>query len=155
MSRPFIFVRKANDLSLGFLDLCPIHHYIHFYVAYLHALMQIDHHSLFYLFDFFYLCSITPFHFTSYDLFLFSSYLMFDLGSTSTLYSCLFDATIHLSSLFVWGPLGPGLMTFPTHCISCTRGMGIVSLGLLSLVFFRFFHPKTLAYVTFRVRRPP
>ena len=80
---------------------------------------------------------------------------MFDMGSASTLYSYLFDATIHLSSLFVLRPLGLGLMTFSMHCISCTRGMGIVSLGFLSLVSFRFFHPITLAYVTSRVWRPP
>ena len=46
-------------------------------------------------------------------------------------------------------------MTFSMHCISCTRGMGIISLGSLSLVSFRFFHPITLAYVTSRVWRPP
>ena len=62
---------------------------------------------------------------------------------------------IPLSSLLVWGPLGPGLMTFSTHCISCMRGMGIISLGALSLVSFHFFHPITLAYVTSRVWRPP
>ena len=50
-----IFVRDASDISLGFLDPCPIRHYIYFYVTYLHALMQVDHHSLFYLFAFFYL----------------------------------------------------------------------------------------------------
>ena len=113
-----------------------------------HALMQGDHHSLFYLFAFFHLYFIPPFHSTSSYLILFSFCLMFDMGSTSTLYSCLFDVSIHLSSLFVWGPLGPGLMTFSTHCISCTRGMGITSLGSLSLVSFRFFYPITLAYVT-------
>ena len=46
---------------------------------------------------------------------------------------------IHLLSLFVWGSLGPRLMMFSTHCISCIRGMGIISLGLLSLVSFHFF----------------
>ena len=80
---------------------------------------------------------------------------MFDLGSVSTLYSFLFDVTIYLSSLFVWGSLGLELMTFSTHCISCTRGMGIISLGSLSLVSFHFFHLITLAYVTSCVWRPP
>ena len=77
-------MRVASDFSLGFLDPCHIHHYIHFYVTYLHALMQVDHHSLFYLFVFFYLYFIPQFHSTSSDLFLFSSCLMFDLSSTST-----------------------------------------------------------------------
>ena len=61
---------------------------------------------------------------------------------------------IPLSSLLVWRPLDLGLMTFSMHCISCMRGMGIISLGSLSLVSFQF-HPITLAYVTSRVRRPP
>ena len=42
-----------------------------------------------------------------------------------------------------------------THCISCMRGYGIISLGLLSLVSFRFFHLIALAYFTSRVLRPP
>ena len=142
------FLREVSDLFLVSLDLCSIHHYIHFYVTYLHTLMQVDHHSFFYLFVFFYLYFIPSFHFTSFDLFLFSSCLMFDLGSSSTLYSCSLDVSIPLSSLFVWGSLGLRLMMFSTHCISCMKGMGIISLGSLSLVSFRFFHPKTLAYVT-------
>ena len=44
---------------------------------------------------------------------------------------------------------------FLTHCISCMRGMGIISLGLLSLVSVHFFHPITLAYITSHVLRPP
>ena len=86
-----IFVRETSDFSLGSLDPCPIRHYIHFHETYLHALMQVDHHSHFYLFVFFYFYFIPPFHYTSSDSFLFSSCLMFDLGSTSTLYSFLFD----------------------------------------------------------------
>ena len=117
--------------------------------------MQVDHHSLFYLFVFFYLYFIPPFLSTSSDFFLFSSCMMFDLGLASTLYSCLFDMPIPLSLLFTWGSLGPQLMMFSTYCISCMRGMGIKYLGLLSLVSFRFFHPITLAYVTSGVLRPP
>ena len=98
---------------------------------------------------------IPPFHPTSFDLILLSFCFMFDLGLVHTHHTCSFDVTIHLSSLFVWGPLGPGLMTFSTHCISCMRGMGIISLGSLSLVSFHFFHHITLAYVTSRVWRPP
>ena len=80
---------------------------------------------------------------------------MFDLGLAATLYSCLFDMSIPLSSLFMWGSLGLRLMMFSMHCISCMRGIGIMSLGSLSLVSYRFFHPKTLAYVMSRVLRPP
>ena len=108
------------------------------------------------------LCRLTITHFPiflSSPIFilflLFSSCLMFDLGSTSTLYSCLFDMSIPLSSLFVWGPLGPGLMTLSMHCISRIRGMGIISLGSLSLVSFHLFHPITLAYLISHVWRPP
>ena len=117
--------------------------------------MQVAHHSLFHFFVFFHLYFIPPFHSTSSYFFLFSSCSMFDLGSMSTLCSCLFDVFIHLSSLFAWGPLGPGLMTFYMHCISCMRGMGVISLGSLSLVSICFVHPITLAYVTSRVLRPP
>ena len=102
----------------------------------------------------FYPYFIPPFHYISSNFILFSSCLMFDMSSASALHACLFDVTIHLSLLFVWGPLGPGLMKFSTHCISCTRGMGIISLGSLSLVSFHFFHLITLAYVTSRVWRP-
>ena len=109
----------------------------------------------FYLFAFFHLYLIHPFHSTSSYLIFFSFCLMFDLGLVHTHHTCLFEVSIHLSSLFVWGPLGPGLMTFSTHCISCMRGMGIISLGFLSLVSFHFFHFITLAYVTSRIWRPP
>ena len=150
-----IFVREASDLSLGSLDPCLILHYIHFHVTYLHALIQVDHHSFSYLFVFSYLYLIPLFYSTSSDFFLLSSWLMFDLGSASTLYYCLFDVSTLLLSLFMWGSLGPRLMTFSMHCISCMRGMRIISLGSLSLVSFHFFNPTTLAYVTSRVLRPP
>ena len=100
--------------------------------------MQVDHHSFFYLFVFFYFYFIPSFHSTSFDFFLFSSCSMFDWGSTSTHYICLFDMFIHLSSLFVWEPLGPRLMTFPTHCISCMRGMGIIIIGIFEPSFLLF-----------------
>ena len=124
-------------------------------VTIFHALMRVDHHSFFYLRAFFYPYFIPPFDLTSSDFIIFSSCSMFDMGSTSTLYSCLLDVTIHLSPFFVWGPLDSGLMTFSMHCISCTRGMRIISLGSLSLVSFHFFHPITLAYITSCVWRPP
>ena len=107
--------------------------------------MQVDHHSLSYLFTFFYLCSIHSFHHTSFDFFLSSSCLMFDLGSASTLYSCLFNVSIPLSSHFVWEPLSPGFMTFPTHCISCMRGMGIVIIGIFEPSFLSFLSPYYLS----------
>ena len=106
-------------------------------------------------FTFLSFCFITPFRSTSSNFFIFSSFLMFDLGLALTLYYCLFDIFIHLSSLFVWGSLGLRLMMFSMHCISCMRGMRIISLGLLSLVSFRFFHLKILAYVMSRILRPP
>ena len=115
--------------------------------------LTITHFPIFFVF--LYLYFILSFHSTLSDFFILSSYLMFDLGSTSTLYSYLFDMSIPLSSLFMWGSLGSLLMMFSTHCISCTRGMGIISLGLLSLVSSCFFHPITLAYVTSHVLRPP
>ena len=41
-----------------------------------------------------------------------------------------------------------------TCCISYMRAWALI-IGYLSLVFFRFYHPITLAYVTSRVLRPP
>ena len=140
MSCPFDFCERNERPFFnvfGSLSYSSLHPF--FYVTYLHALIRVDHHSLFYLFVFFYLYFIPQFYLFSSNFFIFSFCSMFDLGSVSTLYSCLFDVFIPLSSLFVWGPLGPGLMTFSMHCISCMRGMGIISLGLLSLVSFRFF----------------
>ena len=62
---------------------------------------------------------------------------------------------IHLLSFSMWESLGPRLMMFSMHCVSCMRGMRIISLGSLSLVSFYFFHPITSTYVTSRVLRPP
>ena len=116
-----------------------------------HALMLVDHHhSLLSLFVFFYPYFIPPFHSTSYDFILFSSCLMFDIRLVHTHHNCLFDVSIHLSSLFVWRSLGPGLMTFSTHCISCTKGMGIISLGSLSLVSFHFLSFPSPYYLSLR-----
>ena len=114
-------------------------------VTIFHALMQVDYHSLFYLFVFFYLYFIPPFYLISSNFFIFSSCLVFDLGSSSTLYSCLFDMSIPLSSLFVWRPPSPGLMTFPTHCISCIRGMGIIIIGIFEPSFLLFLSPYYLS----------
>ena len=101
MSNPFDFCERGKRPFLRISGSLPYSSLHPFYVTYLHALMQVDHHSLFYLFVFFYLYFIPPFHSISSDFFLFSSYLMFDLGLASTLYSCLFDMSIPLSSLFV------------------------------------------------------
>ena len=150
-----IFVREASNLSLGFLDPCPIRHYIHFYVTYLHVLMQVDHHSLFYLFVFFHLYFIPPFHSTSSDFFIFFIMLDVWLGFSIHTLFLLIRYVIHLLSFSMWESLGPQLMMFSTHCVSCMRGMGIISLGSLSLVFFHFFHHITSTYVTSRVLKPP
>ena len=155
MSRPFDFCERGErpffSIPRSLLYIIPSVSDVTIF----HALMQVAHHSLFQLFAFFYLYFIPLFRSTSSYFFLFSSCSMFDLGSMSTLYYFLFDVFIPLSSLFAWGRLDPGLMTFSMHCISCMRGMGIISLGSLSLVSICFVHPITLAYVTSRVLRPP
>ena len=155
MIRPFVFLWEMRATFLHYLWILALSIIPSISdVTTFHTLMQVDHHSLSYLFVFSYPYLIHPFHSTSSDFIIFSSCLMFDMGSASTLYSCLFDVTIHLSLFFAWGPLGPGLMTFSTHCISCMRDMWIISLGSLSLVSFYFFHPITLAYVMSCVWRP-
>ena len=147
-------MRESSNFSLGFLYPYPIRHYIHFYVTYLLALMQVDHLSFFFI----YLPS-----------FIFSLFLHFTLSHLVVFFLILLDVwlgfgihtlflliwyVIHLLSFFMWESLGLQLMMFSMHCISCMRGMGIISLGLLSLVSFCFFHPITLAYVTSQVLRP-
>ena len=108
-----------------------------------HALMQGDHHSLFYLFAFFHLYFIPLFPFTSSYLILFSFCLMFDMGSTFTLYSCLFDATIHLSSLFVWVPRsGTHDISYALHIMH--EGYGDCIIGIFEPSFLSFLSPYYL-----------
>ena len=135
-----IFVREMSDLSLMFLDPCHIHHYIHFFMWLIFMLwygLTITHFSI------------------SLSSFIFILFLNFTCSHLISLFShpawCLI--WVHhphfilaylicpflYHHFFVWGCLGPLLMMFSTHCISCIRGMGIISLGLLSLVSFRFF----------------
>ena len=128
------------------MDLCLIRHYIHFYVTYLHALMQVDHHLLSYLFVFFYFCSITPFCSTSSNSFLFSSYLMFDLGSTPTLYYCLLDMSFIYYHFFVWEPLGPWLMRFFFYALHLMHeGYGDYIIRIFEPNFLSFLSPYYLS----------
>ena len=90
---------------------------------------------------------IPLFHHTSSDFILFSFCLMFDMGSVSTHYTCLFDVTIHLSSLFVWGPLGPGLMIvfYALHLMH--EGYGDYIIGIFEPSFLSFL---SLYYLSLR-----
>ena len=147
-------MRESSNFSLGFLYPYPIRHYIHFYVTYLHALMQVDHHSFFLS-----ICLLLSLFYSSISLYLiwflfFLILLDVWLGFGIHTLFLLIWYVIHLLSFFMWESLGLQLMMFSMHCISCMRGMGIISLGLLSLVSFCFFHPITLAYVTSQVLRP-
>ena len=150
----FLWERRATFLQdLSILAIFVITSIFMWLISILWCMLAITHFSIFLSSSIF----ILFLHFTLHHLisFFFSSCLIFDLGSTSTLYSYLFDMSIPLLSLFMWESLGLWLMMFSTHCISCIKGMGVILLGLLSLVSFHFFHPKTLAYVTSRVLRPP
>ena len=151
-----IFMRETNDFSLGSLDPCPICHYIHFHMIYVHTLMQVDHHSHFYLFAFFYLYFIPLFHSTSSDSFFFlillDVWLKFNIHILFLLIRCVHSFII----TFCVGILRSATHeVFSTHCISCMKGMRIISLRFFSLVSFHFFHLISLAYVTSRVLRPP
>ena len=141
---PFVFVRETSDLSLVSMDPCSIHHSVYFRCDYFPCFdaswPSLTFLSLRLLLSYF----IPPFHSTSSYLILFLSCLMFDMSSASALHACLFDVTIHLSSLFVWGPLSPGLVTFSTHCISCTRGMGDYIIGIFEPSFLSFLSPYYL-----------
>ena len=120
--------------------------------------LTITHHS-FFVFSFIF---ISLFHFISFCLIWFLSFLnlldvrlRFNIHTLFLLILLIFDMSIPLLSLFMWKPLGLGLMRFSMDCILCMRGMGIVSLGLLSIVSFSFFHPITLAYISSQVLSPP
>ena len=54
-----------------------------------------------------------------------------------------------------WTSLDPWFMRFSTHIAFYTWGYGFLSLGILSLVSFHFFHPITLAYISSHILRPP
>ena len=100
--------------------------------------MQVDHHSLFHLSAFSYLYFIPPFHSTSFGFFLFSFYLMFDLGLVSTLYSCLFDMFIHLLSFFSCGILRSAThgVFYALHLMH--EGCGDYIIGIIEPSFLSF-----------------
>ena len=140
MSHPFDFCERDEWLFFnisGSLFYPSFHLFRMWLFSMLWCRMTITHFSI--SSSSFYPYFIPPFHSISSYLILFPFCFMFALGLVHTHHTCSFDVTIHLSSLFMWGPLGPGLMTFSTHCISCMRGMRIISLGLLSLVSIHFF----------------
>ena len=148
MSRPFVFVRETSDI---FFSISGSLLYPSFYLFWMWLLFMlwcgltithffISSPSTIFIFYF-----IPPFHPTSSYLILFSYCFMFDLGLASALHAWLFDVTIHLSSLFVWGLLGLGLMTFSTRCISCMRGMGDYIIGVFEPSFLSFLSPYYLS----------
>ena len=101
MSRPFYFCEKDERPFFKISKSLP-YSSLHPFLCDLSTYFDAGWPSLtFYLFSFFYLYFIPSFHSTSSDFFLLSPCMMFDLGSTSTLYSCLFSMSIPLSSRFV------------------------------------------------------
>ena len=110
-----------------------------------HALMQGDHHSLFYLFAFFHLYFIPPFHSTSSYFFLFSFCLMFDMGSASTLYFLLIRCDHSFIITFRVGTPRSG-----THDIFCAlhimhEGYGDCIIGIFEPSFLSFLSPYYLS----------
>ena len=114
-----------------------------------------DHHSLSYFF-----CLLLSLFYYSISLYLiwFLSFLILldvRLGfSTHTLFLLIRYVHSFIITFRV------GILRSATHDVFYAlhlmhEGYGIISLGLLSLVSFRFFHPITLAYVTSCVLRPP
>ena len=89
--------------------------------------------------------SFHPFHPTSYVLTLFSFCLMFDMGSTSTHHICLFDVTIHLSSLLVWGTprFGTHDVFYALHFMH--EGYGDYIIGIFEPSFLSFLSPYYLS----------
>ena len=143
-----IFVRESSNLSLGSLDICPIHHDIHSFMWLVSMLWcgSTNTHifSLFFLIDFILLLLST----LLYSLILYFL-IPLDIGFGFSIHMLLFILRIlmfiPLSSSFMWESLGPSLMRFSMHCILCIKGMGIVSLGLFEPSFLSFLLPYYLS----------
>ena len=99
--------------------------------------MQVDHHSFFYFFVFFYLYFIPSFHSTSFDFFLFSSHdvwIGFSIHTLFLLIRCVHSFII----TFRVGTPRSGTQDVSVHCISCMRGMGIIIIGIFEPSFLLF-----------------
>ena len=106
--------------------------------------MRVDHHSFLYLFAFFYLNFIPPFHSTSFDFIIFSSCLMFDMGLASTLYSCLFDCDNSFIVTFCVGTprFGTHDVFYALHFMH--EGYGDYIIGVFEPSFLSFLSPYYL-----------
>ena len=149
-----IFVREASDLSLVSLDPCSIHHSFCFGCDYFPC-FDAGWPSLTFLF--LYLLLSLFYSFISPSLIRFISFLIlldvwlgFSIHTLFLLIRCVHSFII----TFRVGTPRSGTQDVSMHCISCMRGMRIISLGNLSLVSFHFFHLITLAYITSHVWRP-
>ena len=149
-------MREASDFSLGFLDPYPIRHYIHFYVTYLHALMQVDHHSFFLS-----ICLLLSLFYSSISLYLI--WFLFFL----ILLDVWLRLNIHTLYLLIWYGhffiiiFHVGILRSTTHDVFYAlhlmhEGYEDYIIGIFEPSFLSFFfHLITLAYVTSHVLRPP
>ena len=155
------FVREMSDLLLRTPSHCPFHHYIHYWCDFTSCLIWVDHHisSHNHCFVVIVIVACDSSHslhilFSPYSDPSRVRYLLRIIITHITISSCCFICLL-IDIIFTLGILRS--MAHGVHytcCISYMRAWVLI-MGYLSLVFFRFYHPITLAYVTSRVLRPP
>ena len=157
----YLFVRDMSDLLLRTSSQCPFHHYIHYWCDFTSCLIWVDHHLSSYIHCFAVIFTVACDSSHSLHV-LFSSYS----NPSRVRYSLRIIIThIAINSFCFICPLIDIIFTLGilrsmahgihyTCCISYMRAWVLI-MGYLSLVFFHFYHPITLAYVTSRVLRPP
>ena len=157
----YLFVREMSDLLLRTPSHCPSHHYIHYWCDLTSCLTWVDHYlsSRIHCFAIIFIVACDSSH---------SLHVLFSPHSDPSQVRCSFLIIItHItisSSCFICLLIDIiftlGVLRSMAHevrytcCISYMRAWVLI-IGYLSLVFFRFYHPITLAYVTSRVLRPP
>ena len=154
LSRYVFYVWQTSDIFLGTSNHCLLHHYIRWWFDYspwldLSGLVFI-HFSSIYLFLSWYRICLAYIVLCSYQFTFHVQYfphiilihpinsLIFFISSHSSL---IYSSWILSSSLIYsyWTSLGPWFMRLSVHIAFYTRGYGVLSLGLLSLVSIHFF----------------
>ena len=104
--------------------------------------MQVDHHSLSYLFVFFYFCYITPFHSTSLISFFFHPTWCLTWVQYPHF---ILDYLICHSFIIIWEPLGPWLMRFFYALHLMHEGYVDYIIGIFEPSFLSFLSPYYLS----------
>ena len=157
----YLFVREMSDLLLRTSSHCLFHHYIHYWCDF-HFMFDLGRSPLFFTYPLFRCRFYRCLWFISFPSHLILSLQRPISGSMLTSHH---HYTYHYQFILLHLPpyryhihiRHPQVQAHEVHytcCISYMRAWVLI-IGYLSLVFSRFYHPITLAYVTSRVLRPP